>query len=98
MLPEGDIEPPLPALAVMAYDLRLKLALTLRLEFMMTVHLVDVPEHESDQPVKLELEPDVAVRVTDALGLKVVPVGLLVTVPLPEPFFTIVSVYVCAPA
>ena len=63
----------------------MKAAVTLRFEFMATVHVRDVPEHAPDQPAKVAFAPAVAVRVTDVPALKVVPDGLLVTVPLPEP-------------
>jgi hypothetical protein len=71
---------------------------TLRFEFMATVQLDDVPEHAPDHPAKIELAPGVAVRVTDVPALKIVPVGLLVTVPLPEPLVEMLSEYVCTPA
>jgi hypothetical protein len=70
----------------------LNAAVALRFEFMNTVHVVEVPEHAPDQPPKVELAPGLAVRVTDVPALKVVPVGLLVTVPLPAPLFEIVNV------
>jgi hypothetical protein len=69
----------------------LNAAVTLRLEFMVTVHVVDVPEHEPDQPANVEFAPAVAARVTDVPALYG-PVGLLVTVPLPAPLFEIVNV------
>jgi hypothetical protein len=74
----------------------LKAAVTLRFEFMVTVHVVAVPEQAPDQPAKVEPVPGVAVRVTDVPALKVVPVGLLVTVPLPAPLFETLNVYVTA--
>jgi hypothetical protein len=70
----------------------LNVAVVLRLEFMVTVHVVDVPEHAPDQPANVEVEPGVAVRVTDVPALKVEPVGLPVTVPLPVPLFAAVNV------
>jgi hypothetical protein len=59
---------------------------------MATVQLDDVPDQAPDQPAKVAFAPAVAVRVTDVPALKVVPVGLLVTVPLPAPLLVIVSV------
>ena len=70
--------------------------MALRLEFMFTMHEVDVPEHAPDQPANVEFEPGVAVRVTDVPALKVVPVGLLETVPLPAPLVETLRVYVKA--
>ena len=64
----------------------------LRFEFMATVQLDDVPEHAPDQPANVEFAPAVAARVTDVPALKVVPVGLLVTVPLPAPLVEMLSV------
>ena len=55
------------------------------LEFMVTVQVGDVPEHPPDHPVKVELASGVAVRSTTVPALKVVPAGLLLTVPLPVP-------------
>ena len=74
----------------------MKAALTLRFEFMVTVHEVAVPEHAPDQPAKVAFAAGVAARVTDVPALKVVPVGLLVTVPLPAPLVETLSVYVKA--
>ena len=68
----------------------------LRFEFRATVQLDDVPEHAPDQPAKVEPVTGAAVRVTDVPALKVVPVGLLVTVPLPEPLVETLNVYVTA--
>ena len=59
---------------------------------MVTVHVVDVPEHAPDQPANVEFVPGLAARVTDVPALKVVPVGLLVIVPLPAPLFEVVNV------
>ena len=59
---------------------------------MVTVQVVDVPEHAPDQPAKVEFAPAVALRVTDVPALKVVPDGLLVTVPLPAPLLETVNV------
>ena len=67
-------------------------AVALRLEFMATIHVVDVPEQAPDQPANVEFAPGVAVRVTDVPALKVVPKGLLYTAPVPEPVLEMVSV------
>ncbi len=66
-----------------------------------TVH-VPVPEHAPLQPVKVESDEELAVNVTMVLLLKadeqvlpqLIPVGLLVTVPLPVPAFVTVKVLV----
>jgi hypothetical protein len=50
---------------------------------MVTVHVREVPEHAPDQPEKTEPRAGVAVSVTDVPALKLVPDGLVVTVPLP---------------
>jgi hypothetical protein len=60
---------------------------------MVTVQVEEVPEYPPDQPAKVEFASGVAVSVTTVPALKVVPVGLLVTVPEPVPAFVIVSVY-----
>ena len=82
-----------PAVAVMVEDLRLKLAVTEALAFMVKVAVVEVPLHAPDQPAKVELALGVAVRVTVVPALKVDPVGLLVTVPLPVPVLVIFRLY-----
>jgi hypothetical protein len=64
--------------------------------FIARVHVDDVPKQAPDQPANVEFAPGVAVRVTDAPALKVVPVGLLVTVPLPAPLVETLNVYVTA--
>jgi hypothetical protein len=86
------MEPPAPALAVMAYLLRVKVAVTEASEFIVTVQAGNVPEHPPDHPVKLELASEVAVRVTPVPALKVVPSGLLFTVPVPVPDLATLSV------
>jgi hypothetical protein len=60
--------------------------------FIVTVEVNEVPEHPPDQPAKVELEPGVAVSVTTVPAPKVVPIGLLVTVPDPVPPLVIVRV------
>ena len=62
------------------------------------MHALDVPEQAPDQPVKVEFAPAVAVRVTDVPATKLVPDGVFITVPLPEPLVEIANVYVCAAA
>jgi hypothetical protein len=69
------------------------MAVTDTAEFMTTVH-VPVPEHPPpDQPVNVEPDAGAAVRVTELPAVKLaehvdpqlIPAGLEVTVPLPEP-------------
>jgi hypothetical protein len=80
------MEPPAPALAIMMGSLwRAKVAVTEVLEFIVTVQVGDVPEHPPDHPVKVELVAGLAVRVTTVPALKLVPAGLLLTVPVPVP-------------
>jgi hypothetical protein len=74
----------------------LKAAVALRLEFMVTVQVVAVPEHAPDHPAKIELAPAVAVSVTCVPCAKVVPDGLFVTVPVPVPVFVVERVQVFA--
>jgi hypothetical protein len=64
---------------------------------MVTVEVNEVPEHPPDHPAKVELEPGVAVSVTTVPALKVVPVGLLVTVPEPVPPLVMLRVYWATP-
>jgi len=80
------MEPPAPALAIMmGSPWRAKVAVTEVLEFIVTVQVGDVPEQPPAHPVKVELAAGLAVRVTTVPALKLVPVGLLLTVPLPVP-------------
>ena len=69
------MEPPAPALAIMVSSWRAKVAATEVLEFIVTAQVVDVPEQAPDQPAKDEPALGVAVRVTAAPTLKVVPLG-----------------------
>ena len=70
---------------VVSGGIRVKVASAVIVEFMVSVHVGDVPEHPPDHPEKVEPAAGVAVRVTGVPAAKVVPVGLLVTVPLPVP-------------
>ena len=63
----------------------MKVAVTDVLEFIVTVQVVDVPEHPPDHPEKVEPASGVAVKVTTVPALKLVPVGLVVIVPVPVP-------------
>ena len=69
-----------------------KVAVTLRFEFIVTWQVVAVPEQAPDQPLKTELASGLAVKVTPVPAGKVVPEGLLVTLPLPVPALFIVRV------
>ena len=71
----------------------LKVAVTLLFASIVTVQLEEVPVHAPDHPAKVDPELALAVSVTLVPELKVVPVGLLVTVPLPVPDLLIVNVY-----
>jgi hypothetical protein len=62
-----------------------KFAPTLTLLFMVTLQVELVPEHAPDHPTKVELVFGIAVSVTTVPGLKVVPLGVTVTVPDPVP-------------
>ena len=77
-------------------------ALTVVAAVRVTVH-VPVPEHPPPlQPVKVELAPGVALSVTtvplvsdaEQVAPQLMPVGLLVTVPVPVPALETVSVTV----
>jgi hypothetical protein len=60
--------------------------------FIVTLHVVVVPEHAPDHPAKVEVLLGVAVRVTAVPAVKIVPLGLVVTVPAPVPDFVAVRV------
>ena len=62
-----------------------KVAITAVSALIVTVQVGDVPVTPPDQAAKVELASGVAVRVTTVPAGKVVPDGLLVTVPLPVP-------------
>jgi hypothetical protein len=49
--------------------------------------VADAPVTPPDQPVKSELTSGVAVSVTTVQAFKIVPGGLVVTVPVPVPVF-----------
>jgi len=49
------------------------------------VQVGDAPEHPPDHPVKVELAAGLAVRVTTVPAPKLVPIGLLLSVPVPVP-------------
>ena len=78
----------------MVYPARPNVAVTLLLLFMVRTQVADDPEHAPDQPVNVELPDAEAVRVTVVPAVKVVPVGELVTVPLPVPALLTLSAYV----
>ena len=93
------MEPPAPALAIMMGSLwRAKVAVTEVLEFIVTVQVGDVPEHPPDHPVKVEPAAGLAVRVTAVPAPKLVPVGLLLTVPVPVPDVLMLKAYWTEPA
>jgi hypothetical protein len=71
----------------------LKVAVTDVLEFIVGLQTVDVPEQAPDHPAKVEFAAGAAVRVTTVPALKVVPAGLVVTVPVPVPAFVIIREY-----
>ena len=87
------MEPLAPALALMIGLWRAeKVAVTEVAEFIVTVQVGNVPEHPPDHPVKLELASGAAVMVTTVPALKLVPTGLLLTVPVPVPDLATLSV------
>jgi hypothetical protein len=90
--PLGEIVPLAPALAVMAQVLSVKVAVTLLAAFILIVQLVAVPEQPPDQPPKVESVLAAAIRVTEVRALKLVPDGLVVTVPLPVPALLMVRI------
>ena len=70
----------------------MKIAPTLLALLMVTWQVVLVPEHAPDQPVKVEPEAAAAVSVTVVPAIKLVPPGLVVTVPVPVPDLVTVRV------
>jgi hypothetical protein len=58
--------------------------------FIVTLQVELVPEHGPDQPLKVEPVAAAAVRVTTVPAEKLVPVGLVVTDPVPVPVFVMV--------
>ena len=71
----------------------MKVAVTLRAAVMLTVQLLALPEQEPTQPAKVLPVAACAVKVTEELAAKLpehvlpqsMPLGELVTVPLPLP-------------
>ena len=87
------MDPFAPALALMVNVLSAKEAVTEVLLFMVREQVREVPVHPPDHPAKFELASGAAVRVTPVPAIKVVPAGLLETVPDPVPVLEIVKVY-----
>ena len=69
-----------------------KVAVTLRLEFMVTWQVVEVPEQAPDHPPNTELAFGEAVKVTTVPAEKDVPAGLEEIVPDPVPVLLIVRI------
>ena len=91
-LPEGEMEPPAPAEAVIVDDVDPeKEAPTVRLPLMVIVQVGCVPLHAPVHPVKVAPVAGVAVRVTTVPIGNLVPVGLVATVPEPVPDSVTVS-------
>src|SRR6266516_3012940 len=95
---EEMVPEPLPALVAVKVLFDSNLAVAVRSPLMIRLH-VPVPEQLPDQPVKLEPAAAVAVRVTgtaangaEQVEPQLIPAGLEVTVPAPEPALVTVSV------
>ena len=92
-VPLGEMDPFAPALALMVNVLRAKAAVTEVLLLMVKEQVREVPVHPPDHPEKFELGSGAAVRVTPVPAIKVVPAGLLETVPVPVPLLEILKEY-----
>jgi hypothetical protein len=104
LMPAGElVTVPLPAPAlvtVSAKDDCMKVAVTVVAAFIVTVQVVAMPEQPPLQPVKVDPAAAAAVRVTEVpvaydaeqVAPQEMPVGLLVTVPLPAPALETVRV------
>jgi hypothetical protein len=94
IVPDGLIVPPKSAVAVMVYAAfvfpRVKVAVAVLLLFIVRVHVVLAPEHAPDHPLKVDPAAGVAVRLTVVPATKLVPVGLVATVPDPVPDLLVV--------
>lgn len=103
LIPAGaDVTVPVPVpvfVTASVLGLRVKLAETVVAIETVTVQVSAVPEQAPPQPVKVEPDASAAVRMTEVPNTKGAvqvapherPVGAEVTVPLPVPFFVMVS-------
>jgi len=73
-------------------------AVTLTFAFIVILQVGDVPEHPPDQPANEEPASGLAVRFTTVPWVNVEPNGLFVIVPVPEPNFFTVRVYLVVSA
>ncbi len=85
-----DIEVAEPVATIGGFNTVLKVAVTLTFAFMVTWQVVVVPEQPPDQPLNTEFASGVAVKVTWVPAEKLVPAGLVKTLPLPVPFLVMV--------